>query len=229
MAEQPQINQGVGQGSDLTMKQFAESVRNKYPDSKLYKTKSDFELSKAFIASDPKYKTYEKRIKDWPLESSKSSIGYRGGQQWPITPKNLGTGQEESFSDTLKRGIQASKTDKLGQEVANDPVKRQEYFSRAIKEAPWGKAAATYGSMMALPFAMTEIGTGIFGKKVVRDILTGRMKSVPSVASKIFEHLKQPGTIIKTSYGRAIEYYLLSKAGVSKTTINKILGIVTSN
>lgn len=196
----------------LTLKQFATSIRNKYPDSKLYKEKSDLELSKAFINSDPKYKVYQDRIKDWPTE-------------WPITPKNQGTGQQESFIDTMKRAADAGKHDKLAQDITNDPKKMNEYLSKSIKEAPWGKGAAAYGGAVALPFALAEIGNTLFGRKVVRDILTGRMKKLPSLAQKVYEHLKQPGTIVKSPFGRAIEYYLLSKIGVSKSTINKLLDI----
>lgn len=198
--------------SNLTLKQFATSIRNKYPDSKLYKEKSDLDLSKAFINSDPKYKVYQDRIKDWPT-------------QWPITAKNQGTNKEESFIDVMKRAADAGKHDKLAQDITNDPKKANEYLSKSIKEAPWGKGAAAYGVAVALPFALASIGDSLFGKKVVRDILTGRMKKVPSVAQKVYAHLKQPGTIIKSPYGRAVEYYLLSKVGVSKSTINKILEI----
>lgn len=58
-------------GGSLTVAQFATAIRNKYPDSKLYKEKSDVDLTRAFIKSKPEYKVYEKRIKDLPPESFK--------------------------------------------------------------------------------------------------------------------------------------------------------------
>lgn len=43
---------------------------------------------------------------------------------------------------------------------------------------------------------------------------------------KIVEHLKQPGVIAKFKGGRALEYFLLTKLGLSKTDTTKVLSML---
>lgn len=44
----------------------------------------------------------------------------------------------------------------------------------------------------------------------------------PEIARAVLNHVKEPGTIIKLPFGRAAEYYMLSKLGLSKGAIAQI-------
>lgn len=105
----------------------------------------------------------------------------------------------ESFDQTMQRAAAYGKTVTPGQinaELRTAPVKATETLA----------AAPLLGAAGAASLAGT-------GELLLRS---------PQIAKNIAEHVKQPGTILKMPYGRAVEYYLLGKLGVSKETLAKM-------
>ena len=105
----------------------------------------------------------------------------------------------EFFADTMKRAANAGKT--------VTPQVIQSQTRKGLKEAPVVLAAAP---------AMGAAGTTALAAGG-----EGLMKA-PDVAEAVLNHLKQPGTIVKLPFGRAIEYYMLKELGFPKGTVSKI-------
>src|SRR5579864_3248064 len=94
----------------------------------------------------------------------------------------------ESFQDTMKRAAKAGKT--------VTPQVIQSQAKKGLREAP-GVLAAAPAMGAAGAAALAAGGEGL-------------MKA-PDVAEAVLNHLRQPGTIVKLPFGRAIEYYMLKE------------------
>jgi hypothetical protein len=132
----------------------------------------------------------------------------------------------EDFNDTMQRAAQA------GQTVTPEEISSQGW--KGIKESPAALAAApAMGFAGAAGIAgLGELAGATFTKVPGgRDVATGRMlpwveqegKSLLRQGTEaVVSHLKQPGTILKLPFGRAIEYYALGKLGLSKADLSKV-------
>jgi hypothetical protein len=105
----------------------------------------------------------------------------------------------EPFAQTMQRAAAYGKT------VTPDMINSE------TQSAP-GKVAATLAAAPAMGFAGTAA-------------LAGASLS-PQIAKAVAQHVAQPGTILKMPYGRAVEYYLVGKLGMSKDVLAKIAGVL---
>ena len=124
-----------------------------------------------------------------------------------IVPKGLGTGDEESFSDTIKRATQRSQS--------LTPQQRQAEIDKETATIP-AKTAQTLGAAAGIGVA-GPAALGGLGELIVNS---------PEIAKATIKHLMEPGTIFKFPAGRAVEYYLAGKLGLSKNHIGEIAKMV---
>jgi len=134
------------------------------------------------------------QLANMPDNPPDQGITRNSDSSFVITPKD-----GESFSDTMKRAAAAGKT------VTPELVQAQ--AQKGLKQAPAVIAAApAIGAVGAASLA----GLGELGAVT------------PKVAKAVMAHVSQPGTILKFPFGRAVEYYLLGKAGVNQSTLKQI-------
>jgi hypothetical protein len=101
----------------------------------------------------------------------------------------------EDFGQTMKRAAAYGKT------VTPDQINAE------VQSAPQ-KVGATLAAAPAIGFGGAAA-------------LAGAGES-PWIAKAVMDHVAQPGTILKMPYGRAVEYYLVGKLGMSKDVLAKI-------
>jgi hypothetical protein len=79
-------------------------------------------------------------------------------------------------------------------------------------------AKDTPGSLvgpLAIPVAAATIGAA-------PEIAGAAVGYAPEIAQAVVKHISEPGTILKFPFGRAVEYYMMGKLGLSKGAIGKI-------
>jgi|SRR5579864_475760 len=109
----------------------------------------------------------------------------------------------ESFADTMKRAAAYGKTvtqDQLNKEEATIPKKAATVLA-AAPVMGFGGAAGLAG----------------LGELVVNS---------PAIGKAVINHLMEPGSIFKFPAGRAIEYYLAGKLGLSKAHLSEVAKMV---
>jgi hypothetical protein len=127
----------------------------------------------------------------------------------PSTWINTGK-DEESFSDTMKRAAEHGKT-LVDTKTGNLTPEGQKEFAAEEKTMP-EKTAETLGA---------AAGIGIAGPAALAaggELLVNS----PEIATAVVKHLLQPGTILKFPAGRALEYYLMGKLGLSSGHVAEI-------
>jgi hypothetical protein len=109
-------------------------------------------------------------------------------------------------------------------------TKRVEEAAKAIKtakDAASAAKAAGKGAEAAKEIGNMSKAVKVYQKaqEVVKDVTksSGRINFIKNTATKVLEHAKQEGTIIKTPYGRAIEYFLLYHMGFSKAKLKALI------
>ena len=105
----------------------------------------------------------------------------------------------ESFSDTMKRAAaQGQKTtpDQINREIATMP----------------GKAATVVGAAPVMGAAGTA-GLAGMGEMMLQS---------PTIAKAVLQHISEPGTVLKFPYGRAVEYLLTGRMGLSQSHLSAI-------
>jgi hypothetical protein len=134
------------------------------------------------------------QLANMPDNPPDQGITRNSDNSFVITPTD-----DESFSDTMKRAAAMGKT--------VTPQQIQSQAKKGLQEAPTVLAAA--------PAAGFAGAAGLAG--------LGELGAVtPKVAKAVLAHVSQPGTILKFPFGRAVEYYLLGKAGVKQSTLKQI-------
>jgi len=109
----------------------------------------------------------------------------------------------ESFSDTMARAAQqgrATTQDQINKEVATAP----------------GKAATV---LAAAPLAGAGGAAGLTGMGEL-------VANSPEIGKAVIKHLMEQGQIFKFPAGRAIEYYLAGKLGLSKAHLSEVAKMV---
>jgi hypothetical protein len=109
----------------------------------------------------------------------------------------------ESDSQFMARAVEA------GKHVTPDQIEKEVRGNNA-RTIPTLVGAALSGPAMLT----TEMGSAIGAGKLAE-------LSKP-IAQAILKHVEGPGNILKFPYGRAVEYYLLGKLGLSKSHISEI-------
>jgi|ERR1035437_265825 hypothetical protein len=112
-----------------------------------------------------------------------------------IVPK-----EGENYADTMKRVVsQGKKTtpEQIAAEVHTMPKKA----AQVIASAPAIGAGGT-------------AGLAGMGEMIVHS---------PAVAKAVLQHISEPGTILKFPYGRAAEYFLMTKMGLSQSHLSDLV------
>jgi hypothetical protein len=167
------------------------------------------------------------QVGDVPLEQVPNAVkgGYKLGQDMLSPDGKSGTIPLDSVHDALGKGFQlkgsAPKLPQPDMQTAGVVVPdagRMPAFTPGTavsqpgnkvtdKQAAGGLAA---GALVgATPFAVS--GAAALGSEYA-----------PEIAKAVVKHIAEPGTVLKFPYGRAVEYYMMGKLGLSKGAVGKI-------
>lgn len=137
------------------------------------------------------------------------------GQQ---TPQG-GQAQAGDIFDQLAQRQQAQQV----QTQQPKPPTPEEQASQTRQMAVSGLTGMPTPNMSAQDKAEFEQGKAA-GAVSVPVVAAGTVAAAyaPEIAMAVLKHVQEPGVIFKFPYGRAIEYYLTSKLGLSSGAVSKI-------
>jgi hypothetical protein len=116
----------------------------------------------------------------------------------------------ESFQDTMRRAVQYHQS--------LTPEQQKAAINAETATIP-KKAAQTIAAAPAIGFGGTA-ALAATGEAIQGGIQAA--KYAPEIAKAVLKHIQEPGQVFKFPYGRAIEYYMLTKLGLSTGAISKI-------
>lgn len=241
---------GVDKSNSIDLHTFAEAIRNKYPDSKLYKQKPDHDLAKAYIDSKPEYKVYEKQIRGYlPATAPKNNNDIFSADAWKAKFQEFR--QQHDLDDSHVRALKELPNALM---LALPAGELGEFTSKATKYEQAAKgtqeAISKVRSLRTTAIDLQASKGAVAASKAWKDYRTAvqEYKTIAEEAAKLKEqttkyaklkqvlpslinYAKQPGVIATFKGGKAIETLALFKViqslGFNKTTATKIFEHLT--